>query len=86
MSPTTSHRKLTPPEIAELLRVKPERVRAWIRSGRLRAIDVSQPGSTRPRFRIDPADLEKFEASLVVSPPRPKPVRRRKPEDVIEFF
>src|SRR3972149_2475551 len=35
----------TPPEVARRLRIDVHRVLAWIRSGRLRAMDVSAPGS-----------------------------------------
>jgi hypothetical protein len=46
--------------VARRLRVKAEKVVAWIRSGQLRALNVSN--GTRPRFRIDPADLAVFSA------------------------
>jgi hypothetical protein len=59
----------------------------WIRSGELRAIDVSsRPGLGRPRHRIDPADLVAFENRRVATPD-PKPKRRRKRDgNVIQFF
>ena len=45
---------LTPPELAKVERVKPDKIVAEIRAGRLDAHDVASPGSKRPRFRITP--------------------------------
>jgi excisionase family DNA binding protein len=45
---------LTVEEVAEQLRVNPETVRTWIRTGELNAVDVGG------KYRIYPADLEDF--------------------------
>jgi len=80
-------RDLTPPEVAQRLAVKPAKILGWIRSGRLRAINVANPGCRRPRFRIDPADLQVFLATLTVHPPAKLTRRRRNAKtDVITFF
>ena len=63
-------------DVAERLRVDSHRVLAWIRSGRLRAMDVSGGTGARPRWRIRPEDLEALELSLSTSP-EPKTGRRR---------
>lgn len=78
---------LTPPAVARRYGVKPERVIAWIRSGELRAINVANRSATRPRFRIDPADLALFEESRRVECHKSVP-RRRQPQQsqVIQFF
>ena len=79
-------KSLTPPEIAERYRISPDKVRQWIESGQLRAVDVSvKPGTGRPRWRIHPADLIAFESSRTATPPV-KPQRRRKPANVVEYF
>jgi hypothetical protein len=53
---------VTPPELARRWRVKPERVCLWIKSGELRAFDVSsQPGVGRPRYRIPQDAIIEFE-------------------------
>jgi len=78
---------LTPPEVARRWGVSPDKVIGWIRSGELRAIDVSaHPGIGRPRYRIDVLDLAAFESQrqVVVSPKRTR--RRRRDPSVIEFF
>ena len=78
---------LSPPEVARRLRIKADSVRQLIRSGELRAADLARPGSRRPRFRIEPADVELFLAGRAVRPPdKPTCRRRRKPTDVVEFF
>jgi len=64
---------LTPPEIARSLRVSETKVAAWIRSGRLRAYNVSE--SARPKYRIRADDLDDFLQARAVTPP-PVPVRR----------
>lgn len=80
-------RSMTPPEVAERYRISPDKVRDWIASGQLRAVDVSaQPGIGRPRWRISPTDLIAFENSRTAQPPAKPTRRRRKPADVIEYF
>ena len=72
---------LTPPQVAWLLRVKADKVLAWIRVGKLRAVNVGD-GRLRPRFRVDPADLQDFlEARRIQPPPR----RGRRPEAVRDY-
>jgi len=66
---------LTPPEIARSLRVSETKVAAWIRSGRLRAYNVSE--SARPKYRIRADDLDEFLAGRVATPPT-APVRRER--------
>lgn len=68
--------KLTPPELAARWGKKASTIIAWIRAGRLPAIDTSM-GSKRPRFLIDEADIAVFESRQRVQPP-PTPVPRRK--------
>lgn len=79
-------RWLTPPAVAEALGVAPEKVVVWIRRGELRAINVAEPGSIRPRYRISQADLEAFERSRQVIPPPPTTPRRKRQElGIVEF-
>ena len=53
-------RYTTPPELAERMQVKLSKIYAWIRSGELHAINVSD-GDERPRWRITEADIVAFE-------------------------
>ena len=58
------------PAVAERLVVPLRTVRTWIANGELRAIDVSAtPGSKRPRFVVDEADLVAFEERRATAPP-----------------
>ena len=66
---------LTPPEIAKSLRVSESKVAAWIRSGRMRAYNVSE--GTRPKYRIRADDLESFLDGRTVTPPT-RPTRRER--------
>ena len=86
---TTSRQKLTPPQLAKEWGVSPDKVVAFIRSGELRAIDISSNrGSPRPRYLIDIDDLRAFEAARAVIPPQPKTKRRRRRRDtgIKEYF
>lgn len=81
-------RMLTPPQIAARLAVKPAKVIFWIRSGELKAVDVANRGCTRPRYRVDPDELEAFLLRRSAGP-APKVTRRRKkkmPADFVEFY
>jgi len=75
---------LTPPQVARRLQCTPEKVLRWIRTGSLRAVNLGD-GPKRPRFRIDPAELDRFLVSREVSP-RPRPVRRRRDSGIKHYF
>lgn len=78
---------LTPPELARRWRVKPERVCAWIKSGELRAFDVSaRPGVGRPRYRVPLDAVLEFENRR--SAKQTKTTRRKahKHPEIIEYF
>jgi hypothetical protein len=51
---------MTPREVATFLHVRPARVRAWIKSGELAAINTA-PSCSRPRFIVLPHHLFAFE-------------------------
>jgi hypothetical protein len=76
---------LTPPAIGRRLAVKASRVRRWIVTGQLRAANLGD--GSRPRWRIDPADLEAFLARRSPSL-APSPIRRqrRKATAIVEYY
>jgi hypothetical protein len=83
----TSKRKLTPPELARLWGISPDKIAAWIRSGELRAINAARDRRNRPRYLIDLADVAAFEQTRTVIPKVPAPRRRpARPTDIHEFF
>jgi hypothetical protein len=77
---------ITPPQYAKELAVKDATVLSWIRSGELVAINVANPGTTRPRFRIHRSEAVAFEQRRLASPAPKIQRRRRQPEGIIEFF
>ncbi len=84
----TERTKLTPKQLAARWQCKPDKVRALINTGQLSAIDISlSPGTGRPRFLIDLADVITFEERRKVRVSAPSR-RRRRPQrsGVIEFF
>ncbi len=78
---------LTVADVAKRLTIGDEQVLGFIKTGKLRASNVGL-GAKRPRWRIDPADLETFLASRRNSQPAPsiRRNRRKKLSGVIEFF
>lgn len=73
----TPGRGLTTAEVAQRYRVSEDKVRAWIKSGKLKAIDTSDVRCGKPRFVVLPEQLAEFERSRSTAPtPKPKPRRR----------
>lgn len=75
---------MTPREVARLLRIAPDRVRAMIVSGELGAINTAAVRCGRPRYIILPHQLTEWERGRRVSPP-PRPVRRRR-RPVVDYY
>jgi excisionase family DNA binding protein len=74
----TVPRGYTPNELARLLRVSADRVRAWIRSGELAAINTAPHRCGRPRFIVLPDHLEAFKKRRAAATPEARPARRRR--------
>jgi len=53
----------TPPKVAELLGVSPDKVLFWIHTEQLAAANLAETPERRPRWRISRSDLEQFIAS-----------------------
>ncbi|NQT14232.1 MAG: helix-turn-helix domain-containing protein [Planctomycetes bacterium] len=70
---------------AELLGIQQHGVLSLIKSGELRAVDVSLTQGGRPRWRIMPDDLDGFLLRRTHQTPAPRR-RRRKPADVKKYF
>jgi excisionase family DNA binding protein len=72
----------TVPEVAKFLRVRPDKVLSWIRSGRLRGFNVAEKENGRPKYRVSPEELEAFANRRMPYQPPPKgrpPGHRRFP-------
>jgi transposase len=74
-------------DIQDRFGVGEQTVLGWIRTGELKAINVSRrAGAKKPRWRITDAALAAFEALRTANPPPSKSLRRKRPADVIEFY
>jgi excisionase family DNA binding protein len=84
--PGIAARGYTPNELARLLRVGADRIRAWIKGGELGAIDTARHRCGKPRYIILPHHLAEFTRRRSAAPsPRPPP-RRRKQTCEIDFY
>jgi len=71
--------------VAEALAVDERRVRGWIRSGELPAVDVGPARGKHRRWRIAQSDLELFLARRAATRPAAPARRRRREEGIIRF-
>jgi excisionase family DNA binding protein len=80
--------KLTPPEIARLWGISPDKILGWIHSGELRAIDVATRRGGRPRYLVDVEELAAFEARRAATafPPRGATVSKSPSASVTKYF
>jgi excisionase family DNA binding protein len=76
---------MTPKELARLLRVNADKVRGWIKSGVIGAVNVAGHQCGKPRFIVLPHHLEDFLSKRSAGPP-PKPPRRRRRTDFVDFY
>ena len=72
--------------VSELLGIRQHGVLSLIRSGELRAVDVSLKRSKRPRWRILTGDLEGFLMRRTHQPAAPRRRLRRRPTTVKHYF
>jgi hypothetical protein len=78
-------RMLSVREVADQLGTRTHSVLTLIKTGQLRASDISLTPGGRPRWRIDPDDLSLYLARKTFQAPAPRR-RRKKPTNVKEFF
>jgi len=86
LAATANRTYYTPPQLAKLWGVAPDKVVRFIRAGELRAIDLSQHQGGRPRYRIAEADKIDFERRRAASPPPPAPRRTARPTTCKNYF
>lgn len=67
----------TVPQLAESMGVNERKIRGWIDSGQLKAINVGE-GSQKPRYRITQEQLEAFCALRTKAQQPSKPKRRKR--------
>lgn len=76
---------LNPPAIAKRFHVKQQIVGEWIRTGELKAVDVSERRGGRPRWRVSQQALDEFLATRSNRKPAATP-RRKRQVKLVEFF
>ncbi|MGH7192907.1 MAG: helix-turn-helix domain-containing protein, partial [Candidatus Saccharimonadales bacterium] len=77
---------LTPPQVAELLGISPEKVIFFIRRGELRGSNITADPAARPRFVVSMEALEAFLAARQPTPPAPRQRRRRKATEEVDYL
>ncbi len=75
----------TPPQLAERWGVGHEKILAWIHAGELRAMNLATRRDGQPRWAIQIAEIERFEAARSSTPP-PKPAKRRPAMTTKDYF
>ena len=85
MSIDATARGMTPAEVAQFLRVSPDRVRTLIRTGELGAINTAPSGRAKPRFVVLPHHLREYEQRHTAAEP-PKARRPRKKTDEVDYY
>lgn len=87
----TARSMLTPPQLARRWGVSPEKIRTWIRSGELRAINAATTLSGRPRYRIESTEVHAIElrraaTACQISPRRRLRSKQQTDSQTIHFF
>jgi excisionase family DNA binding protein len=79
---------LSPPAVARLLGISPDKVRNWCASGELKAANLAENQSgQRCRYRISPEALEAFLKRRSTPPQKQQRPRPRKPQpSVTEYY
>jgi hypothetical protein len=78
-------RGYTPNDLARLLRVIADRVRAWIAAGELGAVNTASARCGKPRYVILPHHLTEFERVRSASP-APKATRRKRRTCAVDYY
>jgi len=80
-------KKFSPPQVAKMFGVSVGKVKGWIKSGQLTAINVADGPKKRPRFMVDQTAITAFEKARQVVPDGSSatPPRKRAPGTVKEF-
>lgn len=74
---------MKPADVAKRYGVAVQKVLAWIASGELRAVNVATSArGARPRWSIQPDDLDAFEATRRTQPAPAKPPRRKRNDSI----
>jgi transposase len=73
-------------EIARLCRVSPDKVRAWISRGELRAINTADTLCGKPRWVVLPEALAEWERSRQAQTPAKLAPRRKRQAGAVDYY
>jgi excisionase family DNA binding protein len=76
---------MTVREVASRFRVGRDKVRHWIKSGQLRAINTASRKCQKPRYIVLREYLAEFEATRLVAVPS-KPPRYRRKAALVDYY
>ncbi len=76
----------TPPTVAKMLGIKVDKVHTWIHTGELKAVNIAQKRSGRPRWRILDDHLHEFLRSRQSVKPTPRRRRNNKVYTGKQYF
>ena len=74
---------LTPPQVAKMMGVKPDKILYWIHTGQLPAVNVAKKEGGRPQYAVTPAGLDIFTTRRSTRPP--VKVKRARPKSSGRF-
>lgn len=78
-------RGYTPTELAKLLRVSADKIRRWIASAEMGAVNVASSRCRRPQYIVLPHHLAEWEKRRSAAP-QPKPKRRKRQSHLTDFY
>ena len=81
-----SPQSYTPRELAKVLRISPDKIRALIRSGELGAINTATIRCGKPRFVILPHHLVEFEKGRRITPAAKPAPRKQHQRGMTDYF
>jgi Helix-turn-helix domain len=81
---TTCADGLTVADLARRWRVSEDKIRGWIRTGELRAVNTAASLAARPRWVVAPSAVADFEQQRSAATPRP--TRRKRRQAGVDFY
>jgi hypothetical protein len=72
-------------DLARRWRIGTDKIRGFLRRGELIGTNLAVNLAGRPLWRVSPEEVRRFEA-FRSSAPAPKPARRRKKTNIIDFY
>jgi hypothetical protein len=72
-------------DLALRWRVSGDKIRAWIRTGALKAVNTASFASRRPRWVVTRESVAEFEQRRAGGPP-PKPNKRKRRSQMVDYY